>query len=213
MKNWKISTLYPGDSTIYTDITVKDSAGVVDTVKKVQTAFVSKMYDNYTHLFSKTSEDMILPYQAINDSITVTNLKWNSGSSAFDTTSATKILNPKRWGLRVIEGSSATGIKVKDITVVTPKDYNLYQNYPNPFNPSTTIRFSLPLSSKITLKIYDMLGNEVATLLSDKQYSKGSYNVTWDGTNNYGQKVASGNYIYQLKFGNFTKSMKMTLLK
>ncbi len=212
MNNWKITDLYPGDSTIYSAITIKDSAGTIDSNKTVQTAFVSKMYDNYTHLFSKTNEDMILPYQAINDSIDITKLTWNSGTSQFDTVKS-KILNPKRWSLRVLEGGAATGIKVKDVTLITPTDYKLEQNYPNPFNPTTTIGFSLPVKDRITLKVFDILGREVATLVNNQEYSKGSYNVSWDGTNNFGQSVASGNYICQLKFGNFTKSIKMTLLK
>ncbi len=212
MNNWKITTLYPGDSTIFSDLKIIDSVGVIDTVKTIQNAFVSKMYADYTHLFSKDKEDLILPYQAINDTIAVTNLTWNTSKSAYDTVK-TKILNPKRWSLRVIEGSSATGISVKDITVITPDNYTLDQNYPNPFNPSTKIRFSLPVQDKISIKIYDILGNEIATLINSQNYVKGKYEVTWNGTNNFGQKVASGNYICQYKFGNFTKSIKLTLLK
>ncbi len=212
MANWKITDLYPGDSTIYSAITIKDSAGVVDTTKTIQMAFVSKMYDNYTHLFSKTKEDMILPYQAINDSIPITQLTWNATSKQYDTVS-TKILNPKRWSLRILEGSAATGIQVKDVAMITPQNYVLDQNYPNPFNPTTTIRFSLPIQDKITLKIFDILGNEVSTLLNNQSLSKGYHEITWDGTNSFGQKVASGNYVCQMRFGNFTKNIKMTLLK
>ena len=212
MNNWKITDLYPGDSTIYSDLKIIDSAGVVDTVKTIQSAFVSKMYANYTHLFSKTKEDLILPYQAINDSIAITNLTWNSSKSAYDTVSS-KILNPKRWSLRILEEGTATGISVKDIKIITPDNYTLDQNYPNPFNPSTRIRFSLPAADKITMKIYDMLGKEVATLINNQNYVKGTYEVTWNGTNNFGQKVASGNYICQYKFGNYSKNIKMILLK
>ena len=212
MNNWKITDLYPGDSTIYSALVIKDSASVVDTIKTVQNAFVSKMYDNFTHLFSKNHEDMILPYQAINDSIAVTKLTWNSSSSSYDTVKS-NILNPKRWSLRVLEGDATTGISVKDIKIITPDNYTLNQNYPNPFNPSTKIRFSLPVTDKITVKIFDILGNEIATLINNQSYARGQYEITWDGTNNFGQKVASGNYICQYKFGNFTKSIKMTLLK
>ena len=213
MANWKLSVLYPGDSTIISSMSVRDSAGVSDTVKHVQTAFVSKMFDHYTHLFSKDKEDMILPYQSINDSITTTTLTWNSGTSAYDTT-VTKMLNPKRYSLRVLEqGAGMTGVKSKDVTIVTPSDFTLDQNYPNPFNPTTSINFKLPLKSRITLKIYDMLGHEIATLINNQVYASGVHQVSWDGTNSAGVKVASGNYIYQLKFGNFTKSKKMTLLK
>ncbi|MBU0560794.1 MAG: FlgD immunoglobulin-like domain containing protein, partial [Bacteroidota bacterium] len=89
----------------------------------------------------------------------------------------------------------------------------LEQNYPNPFNPTTSIRFSLPISKAISIVVYDMLGNEVKTLIDNEEFSKGSYEVTWDGTNSANQKVASGNYIYTMKYGNFSKSVKMTFLK
>lgn len=212
MSNWKITDLYPGDSTIYSEIDVKDSSGVIDSTKIVQPAFVSKMYDNYTHLFSKTYEDMILPYQAINDSITVIDSTWNSSSSSYDVVT-TKILNPKRWSLRVLEGGTATGVKIKDVAIITPKNYTLDQNYPNPFNPSTTIKFSLPLKDKISVKVFNILGKEVATLIDNQILAKGYHEIVWGGKNNFGQSVASGNYICQLRFGNYTKSIKMTLLK
>jgi len=210
--NWKLSVLYPGDSTIISSITIKDSAGTSDTTKYINRAFASKIYDHYTDLFKTGHEDMILPYQSINDSIAVTTLKWNSSKSVYDTT-VMKLLNPKRWGLRILQGSAITGISVKDIKIITPRDFMLYQNYPNPFNPSTNIRFNLPVKSNITLNIYDVLGNKVATLINDRVYRKGSYQVTWDGRNSNGIKVASGAYIYRLKFGNFSKSKKMILLK
>ncbi|HPI38692.1 MAG TPA: T9SS type A sorting domain-containing protein, partial [Ignavibacteriaceae bacterium] len=89
----------------------------------------------------------------------------------------------------------------------------LSQNYPNPFNPSTTIRFSLPVDNKITLKIYDILGNEVVNLISREDYAKGSYEVVWNGKNSFGVPAASGMYIAELKFGNFSKTIKMNLLK
>ncbi len=71
----------------------------------------------------------------------------------------------------------------------------------------------MPLNNQITIKIYDILGNEVKTLLNNKDMQKGAHEVVWDGTNNYNQKVASGQYICTLKYGNFAKSIKMTLLK
>ncbi len=97
--------------------------------------------------------------------------------------------------------------------VITPDDYELSQNYPNPFNPTTSIRFSLPLNKKISLRIYNSLGQEVRTLINSETYSTGNHVVQWDGRNNNGQAVASGVYIYELVFGNFSKSKKMTLLR
>ncbi|MCK9210628.1 MAG: FG-GAP-like repeat-containing protein [Ignavibacteriaceae bacterium] len=211
--NWNYSVLYTGDSTILSAITIKDSAGVIDTAKTKNTAFVSKMYARNTDFNKNGKEDMILPYQALEDSIVFKNVVWNATTQNFDTKDSSKIINPKRWGLRILEKDDAVGISAKDLTVITPEDFSLEQNYPNPFNPETTVRFSLPVKSTITLKIYDMLGKEVATLLNKQEHDKGTFEMRWNGTNNFGQKVSSGNYVAELKFGNFSKSIKMTLLK
>ena len=93
-----------------------------------------------------------------------------------------------------------------------PADYNLFQNYPNPFNPATTISYSLPKVSHVTLKIYDLLGREVKTLVSSEQ-NGGLHRVQWNGDNNYGSKVASGIYLYRIEAGDFIVAKKMILLK
>lgn len=93
---------------------------------------------------------------------------------------------------------------------LTVVDFNLEQNYPNPFNPSTQIRYTLPQSDYVSLKIYDILGNEIKTLVDGFQYN-GSYTMTWNGDNSAGSKVASGVYLYSLKANgkNITKKMMM----
>ncbi len=208
--NWVVSLLYAGEPTIFSSMTIKDSAGVVDTAFTVNGAFASKIWGRSTDFDKDGKEDIVLPYQALNDSIDVSTLTWNGAQ--FDTVKS-KVVNPKRWGLRIIESDAVTGISSKDLTVITPEDFTLEQNYPNPFNPSTNIKFTLPLNKKVSLKIYDILGNEVATLINNQEFSKGTHEVTWNGRNNAGAQVASGTYIYQLRFGNFTKSLKMMLLK
>ena len=96
----------------------------------------------------------------------------------------------------------------------TVKDYALDQNYPNPFNPITTISYQLPKDGIVTLKVYDMLGREVATLVNDKLKTMGRYNVNFNANS-----LASGVYIYQLKVndlagGNgYTATKKLMLLK
>jgi len=93
------------------------------------------------------------------------------------------------------------------------KEFTLEQNYPNPFNPSTTITIRLPLTKRISLRVYDILGREVHTLINDEEYTAGSHQVFWDGRNSLGVPVGSGTYFYRLEFGNFSKSMKMMLVK
>ena len=98
-----------------------------------------------------------------------------------------------------------------------PNDYKLLGNYPNPFNPSTVIKFSLPVTSNVTLTIYNMMGEEIKTITSNN-LSEGVQQFTWNGTNKNNELVSSGIYIYRIQaVGNdgrsFTKSAKMTLLK
>ena len=88
-----------------------------------------------------------------------------------------------------------------------PDRLNLSQNYPNPFNPSTTINFQLPNSEFTTLKVYNILGKEVATLVSNK-LNQGNHSYTFDGNN-----LASGVYYYQLVAGDFMEVKKMILLR
>ena len=88
-----------------------------------------------------------------------------------------------------------------------PKTYALDQNYPNPFNPTTIINYQIPNNNYVTLKVYDVLGNKVKTLV-DGYKTQGSYSVNFNAGN-----LASGIYFYQLKAGSFTATKKLLLLK
>ncbi len=88
-----------------------------------------------------------------------------------------------------------------------PTEYSLYYNYPNPFNPSTTIRYDLPKQSSVSLKIYNVLGEEVAALVNSEQMA-GRYKVTWNA-----DRFASGIYIYRVQAGDFVAVKKMILVK
>ena len=101
--------------------------------------------------------------------------------------------------------SSTVLVKEKKSTV--PKDFVLYQNYPNPFNPATRIQYSVAGSQKVMLKVYDVLGREVATLVNE-QKSPGTYEVNFDGS-----KLASGIYYYRLQSGNNIAVKKMVMIK
>jgi Secretion system C-terminal sorting domain len=88
-----------------------------------------------------------------------------------------------------------------------PEAYALDQNYPNPFNPSTTISFSLPHASNVSLKVFDILGQEVATLVTG-DLTAGKHEVQFDG-----KGLASGTYMYRLTSGDFTQAKKMMVVK
>jgi hypothetical protein len=93
-----------------------------------------------------------------------------------------------------------------------PRTFRLGQNYPNPFNPMTVIEFSVPERADVKLDIYNILGRKVKALV-DREMAAGDYTVQWDGTNQSGQAVATGIYLYRLTTGDHVASKKMLLLK
>jgi hypothetical protein len=103
-------------------------------------------------------------------------------------------------------------VGIADAGNLIPTEYALHQNYPNPFNPTTTIKYDLKQTSEVSLKIYNLLGQEVRTLVNASEEA-GFKNVVWDGLNNSGQRVASGVYIYHIQAGNFIEARKMILMK
>jgi len=105
-----------------------------------------------------------------------------------------------------------TDIQNEETESGQPDSYRLMQNYPNPFNPETTIRFSLKNSGSATLKIYDLLGREVRTLINGELQS-GSYSINFDSKNDFGGLLSSGVYFYTLKTGDFSSTKKMVLLR
>lgn len=118
--------------------------------------------------------------------------------------------------LEAASRASAKYSQTTDIAVIDdnnlPKKFKLSQNYPNPFNPSTTIEFSVPTRDKISLEIFNILGERVATLVHE-ELPAGSYRIDWDGRNGAGKPVASGVYFYSLKSSEGISARKMILLK
>ncbi|UCH10377.1 MAG: right-handed parallel beta-helix repeat-containing protein, partial [Fidelibacterota bacterium] len=93
-----------------------------------------------------------------------------------------------------------------------PTEFALMQNYPNPFNPTTTIRYDLPVQSQVRLRIFDMTGRTIRTLVEANQHAS-SHRVVWDGRDHSGRPVATGIYFYELVAGDFKQVNKMVLLK
>ena len=90
----------------------------------------------------------------------------------------------------------------------TPLEYSLDQNYPNPFNPSTNIQFTLAATSNVTLEVYNMLGQKVATILQGQKMNAGNHNQVFDASS-----LASGMYVYRISTPNFVQSRTMMLIK
>jgi hypothetical protein len=95
---------------------------------------------------------------------------------------------------------------------VTPKVFKLFQNYPNPFNPTTAIEFQVPRTGRVSIKIYDVLGREVAAL-TDDIHQPGHYTLRWDGLDAKGRKVATGLYFYRMVSADYVAVKKCMLLK
>ncbi|MBC8044684.1 MAG: T9SS type A sorting domain-containing protein [Rhizobacter sp.] len=100
-----------------------------------------------------------------------------------------------------------TTSSVNEIPNVTPKGFALNQNYPNPFNPATTIQYSIVTSQQVSLKVYDLLGREVAALVNERQ-GAGVYEAKFDAS-----KLSSGMYLYRLQAGSNVETKKMMLTK
>jgi len=97
------------------------------------------------------------------------------------------------------------------ISLDIPQKFALSNNYPNPFNPGTDVEYQLPKSAKVTLTIFNLVGQEVRTLIEEEK-SAGVFTVHWDGSDEQGRVVPSGVYIYRLQAGNFVAVKKMALL-
>jgi hypothetical protein len=104
-------------------------------------------------------------------------------------------------------GMDTTLVSVERQINSIPENFKLEQNYPNPFNPSTTIRYSLPVSGEIELIVYDALGNQLETLVSG-DHEAGVYEVDFDATG-----LSSGVYFYQIKSASFNETRKLVLMK
>src|SRR5690606_32362318 len=107
--------------------------------------------------------------------------------------------------INIVEGQSPTGIDENSDKL--PDSFKLHQNYPNPFNPTTVISWQSPVSSHQTLIVYDMLGNEIITLVNEYKPA-GSYEVIFNSNG-----LASGLYFYKLQAGEFSSARKMLLIK
>lgn len=125
--------------------------------------------------------------------------------TAVDVTS--KVSDPSNEVEAIILGSPPDKISSDPPSSEKPTEYSLMQNYPNPFNPATTISYSIPKNGLVTIKVYDILGKEIAALVNENQEA-GNYSVEFNASN-----LPSGIYFYTLTSGNFTATKKLILLK
>ncbi len=147
------------------------------------------------------------------DSSSTAGYVWKEVISEIDANAKTITFSSSEFSIYAVTSKYeeyVTGIE-DEITGI-PERFGLHQNYPNPFNPETTIKYQLPKSAFVNLKIYNLLGQEVRSLVS-RDMSAGFQTVKWDGRNNSGIKVNSGMYIYKISAGDFAEVKKMVMLK
>jgi hypothetical protein len=106
----------------------------------------------------------------------------------------------------VLDWNNPVGVEDEE-TLEIPSAFSLSQNYPNPFNPTTKIKYSVPQSSNVVIKVFDILGNEIESLV-DEEKSLGTYELTW-----YAEQLPSGIYFYRIQAGSFVETKKMLLMK
>jgi hypothetical protein len=121
-------------------------------------------------------------------------------------------LNSQTGTLSGITADGTSGTVKWTPQVQVPAAYALRQNYPNPFNPKTTIKFDLPVTDEVNLSVYDLSGKLVQTLVSGSM-DAGYHQVVWNGTDEQGQSVSSGVYLYRLSAGTYQQTQRMILMK
>lgn len=156
--------------------------------------------------------EIALGFQGVDDSTYVIQEVFQPADSTYLRTILERRANENRVFMRVISGSGLR-VSIDDERIIVPSDYKLHANYPNPFNPTTTIAFTLPLDKAVSVRVYDVTGRLVRTLVNNQTYTAGTHEVTWDGTSDAGSMVASGSYLYTLEYGNFRQSKTMVMIK
>jgi len=203
-----VSDIHPGNDSIYRTINGGDSwtkLSLLTNTNHHDIEFLpsspSKVwFTDHDHLFfSADTGNTWQEVTVISGSLEARNIEFLNDTIGFILCDNGKFFTTEN------NGGIITSIGEKEMIVA--ENYFLFQNYPNPFNPSTKISWQSPVSGWQTLKIYDVLGNEVATLV-DEYKPAGNYEVEWDASG-----FPSGVYFYQLKSGSFVETKKMILLK
>ena len=193
---------------IYTDYTKSTDNGDTWMTNNFPTFISSYAENTLGHLFIGTFNSGQGVYRSTDYSETWEQL--NTGLPIMDIRSVAvddqDYLYAGSWGMSMFKTTTSTFVSVDELKF-EPTSFSLEQNYPNPFNPDTKIKYSVPQTSMVKIIIYDVLGNEIETLVNQEK-STGDYEVEFDGS-----KLSSGVYFYQLRVGNFIETKKMVLLR
>ncbi|MBA7609615.1 hypothetical protein ES703_16806 [subsurface metagenome] len=210
----------PVDSTVLTitdenrsdSLTISWQAAVVDFVDTMRydLSFIGDL--TILPAFSQVTDTLVkLPYQEIVDSL-LAHGKTSAITGQWEIFAVGD--NGKTWSS--INGPFTLTIDASTVAVahrdLLPGQFALHQNYPNPFNPTTTLRFDLPEASEVYLVVYDLLGRQLVQL-ADGRREAGYHQIVWNGRDNRGRELPTGLYIARMVTPEFTRSIKLVLLK
>ena len=143
---------------------------------------------------------------AIEDSVNMMSIEWDVWSyDGFE-------LTPSQSGPRMLHLNISEELVGVGSGIALPTEFALHNNYPNPFNPVTNITYDIASATDVTLEIYNVMGQRVRTL-AQGSHEPGRYRVMWNATNDYGQSLSSGMYIYRIQAGDFVSVKKLILMK
>ena len=157
--------------------------------------------------------EVALSFQGVDDSLQVIDEVYNPDSTRFDRTVRETFPAPVRAFVRIYEFGADFVVAVEEDPDTLPTGFELHENYPNPFNPSTTIGYTIPSETNVTVRVYDITGRIVKTLVHGQSHAPGAYEIVWDGTGDGGQTLASGTYFYSLEYLGRRDVKAMILIK
>ena len=208
--------VYYGELDVAERTTTTDSTGTAVTTYRRKWGFPQKIQTNWGYdlldFDGDGKKEILMSFQSNPDSLTHKDITWDATGDS-NIVVETKVVNPKNWEFVLLENGSEQLATDDPITFIAPEEYRLEQNYPNPFNPNTTIQYTLPINRKVSIKIYNVNGQLVNTLVNNKLVSAGTHKVMWNGKNTNGLQVSTGMYFYSLEWAGMKKVKSMTLLK
>jgi hypothetical protein len=208
--------VYYGELDVAERTTTTDSTGTAVTTYRRKWGFPQKIQTNWGYdlldFDGDGKKEILMSFQSNPDSLTHKDITWDATGDS-NIVVETKVVNPKNWEFVLLENGSEQLATDDPITFIAPEEYRLEQNYPNPFNPNTTIQYTLPINRKVSIKIYNVNGQLVNTLVNNKLVSAGTHKVMWNGKNTNGLQVSTGMYFYSLEWAGMKKVKSTTLLK
>jgi hypothetical protein len=216
------------DGVVLTDVSFDDTrvayfdvklSNIDEASNRVVIGLINMVYEHKPALAAKTSlgQESAVAYLTFRvDDLTLEQFEISAFTMEEPSHKLTLIYNDFTSGapeVKTINPDLEGGVvNLGSVLRVVPENYSLVQNFPNPFNPTTEIAYDLPEAANVNLEVYNILGQNVKSLVNQYQ-DAGSYRVTWNGTNNEGAQVASGVYFYRISAGDFKDIKKMVLMK